>query len=159
MLKQHPSHVIAARKILCAVCTSLATKWFNSKMWEESDPVEVQDKTLAMNVLAKTCIKLATTLRLIPVSQLAVRKRDNFIRKYAKDLLKIPHGEEQSRKAIALLEVANLTQCDVVAITKDDGEWNALYRTTRELLEKYFYPYFPEAEDEGMQLYMAMCGS
>jgi len=154
-----PSHVIAARKIICAVCTSLAIKWFNPRMWDDGDPVEVKDQTAAMNVLAKACIRLATTLKLIPVSQIAVRKRDTFVRQYANELLKIPHGEEQSRKAIALLELANLTQCDVVSITKDDAEWNALYRATRELLEKYFYPFFPEAEDDGMKLYMAMCRS
>ena len=153
----YPSHVIAARKIICAVATSLAIKWFNPLMWSEDDPIEVKDKTAAMNVAAKSCIRLATTLRLAPISKIPVRKQDTFLRKYADDLLKLKEDRVlQSEKALALLEVANLTQCNVVCMTHDMREWDYLYKITRELLEDFFYPHFPDIEDKGMDLYFQM---
>ena len=152
----YPSHVIAARKVICAVATSMAIKFFCPQMWDEFDPVEVKDKTLAMNVAAKACLRLATTLRLAPVSKIAVKKQDTFIRKYAAYLLDLPHGEEQTRKTIELLELANICQCNVVIMSHDNGEWDYLYKITREMLEEFLYPHYPEAEDEGMELYYQM---
>lgn len=160
ILGSYPSHVVAARKIICAVATSLSIKWFSPRMWADDDPVDIKDKTAAMNVHAKACIRLAATLRLAPVSKIPVKKQDTFIRQYSNDLIKLEKDRVlQSQKAVALLEVANITQCNVVSMTQDKGEWNHLYTTTRELLEDFFYPYFPEAEDDGMQLYLKMANA
>ena len=156
----YPSHIVAARKVICAVVTSLANKWFVPLMWAEDDPQELKDQTMAMNLYAKACIRLATTLKLAPVSQIAIKRQDSFIRKYTDDLLKLKSERElQTKRAIMLLEVSNICQCNVVAITQDKSEWRQLYDTTRELLERYFYPFFPSIEDEGMELYSQMCNS
>lgn len=153
----YPSHIIAARKIICAAATSLAIKWFTPAMWADDDPVVVKDKTVAMNEAAKSCIRLATTLRLAPVSKIPVQKQDTFLRKYAENLLKLQNDPVlQSEKALTLLEVSNICQCNVVAMTRDTHEWNHLYWATRELLEDIFYPHFPDVEDKGMELFFQM---
>ena len=157
MLKEYQPHIIDARKVICAVVSSLAAKWFTPMMWAEDDPKEVKEQTAKFDRWAQACTKLCTSIKLNPASKIAVRKQDAYIRKYANDLLKLEHGELQTKKAIMLLEVANLTQCNVVAITRDKREWNWLYVSTRKLLEKFFYPFFPEVEDEGMELYLKMC--
>jgi len=157
MLKEYPPHIIDARKVICAVVSSLAAKWFTPAMWAEDDPKEVKDQTAKFDRWSLVCTRLCSGIRLTPASKIAVRKQDTFIRKYANDLLKIGKSELQTKKALTLLEVANLTQCNVVSITRDKREWNWLYVVTRKLLEKYFYPHFPEIEDEGMELYLKMC--
>ena len=157
MIKEYPAHIIDARKVICAVVSSLAAKWFTPLMWAEDDPKEVKEQTLKFNRWSMSCTKLCTGIKLTPASKIAVRKQDAFIRKYANDLLKLGHGELQTRKAITLLEVANITQCNVVAITRDKREWNWLYVVTRKLLEKFFYPFFPEVEEDGMKLFLKMC--
>ena len=154
----YPSHVVAARKVICADVTSLAVKWFTPNMWEHDDPIELQDLTLAMNMYAKACIRLAVTLKLAKISQLVIKKMDAFIQSYHNEIKENYHKNKllYTKKCLVLLEVANIWQCDVVAMIHDNSEWQHLYTTTRKMLEKFFYPNFPTVEDEGLDLYLQM---
>ena len=157
--KVYPEHIINARKAICAVVTSLSIKWFSPDMWADDDPQDVKDQTSKMYRWANSCIKLATSIKLAPISKITIKKQDSFIRKYASSLIKLDKDRVlQTKRAISLLEVANITQCNVVLMSHDKREWNWLYQSTRKLLEKFLYPFYPETEDDGMGLYLQMVG-
>lgn len=154
----YPQHVIEARKVLCASCTMLASKWFRPEMWEDDDPQEVKDQTAKVFKWSQVCVEKVLGIKLSSASKLAVRKQDTFIRNFAASIFKCKDPLLMTQKSILLLEVANCTQCNVVAMTRDNREWNWLYGSTRKLLDTFLYPSFPDLEEEGMLLYSQMAG-